>query len=76
MDECLSPGIFWPYGNPRLRVQLTYLTWNAYCKANLINSLKDELSADKMREAVKQIAYAESLLDKQSDELFRIAAES
>lgn len=72
MDECTAPGIFWPYGNQELKMQLAYLLWNNNCKANLAQVLCGNCTVEQQRDTVKKMVYASSLVDRQSDEIIRL----
>jgi hypothetical protein len=67
MDECLAPGIFWPYGNPVIKTQLTYLTWNMNCTHLLTRQLGEDCSDEKRLETTKKLVLARELVEKQSD---------
>lgn len=72
MDECTVPGIFWPYGNPAIKLQLAYLMWNNNCKHNLAQKLSDDCTTEQRRDFAKQLIYANSLVDQQSNEIVKL----
>lgn len=72
MDECNSPGFFWGYGDYNVKNHLAYLAWNFNVKRTHTRKLLVAPETEVKKDASNKIAYAESLIEKQSLEILNM----
>jgi hypothetical protein len=66
MDECTAPGIFWAYGNARMKNSLAYLSWNTNCERQLLRLINSSCSDEQREAALIRLEQARAYVDQQS----------